>query len=318
MSDISIDGMSKSPLETIVEVCSVLSTMPFETTIESQGLEEFKVNPNLCKLPIKKQTDTILDLRCRYITPKQCEEIATLIKNSTTLTSIDLSANHLGDVGIAIIAQALESPTCRVTVLNLSDNLIGDVGVVALATSLAVNKSVTALDLGDNTIEDCGIIEFTKLLATNLTIRSINLNNNIIRDIGAAHIANAIVTRNWINVYLDDNCIGDSGGYQLAWAIRFSDIENLSLCFNHFIGLVARDTINESWKSRRAKIIRDIPINASYKAHEIQTDLYDSINVHCPIAKKSWRWFIFAGIVATIALASVKVVTTFRSRQNRK
>lgn len=51
----------------------------------------------------------------------------------SSVQSLDLPDNSIGDAGAAAIAELLESPGCRVTSLQLSDNCITDAGMIRLA-----------------------------------------------------------------------------------------------------------------------------------------------------------------------------------------
>jgi Ran GTPase-activating protein (RanGAP) involved in mRNA processing and transport len=67
--------------------------------------------------------------------------IAVELRVNTTLTSLDLGNNSIGDVGAASLAEALGYNTA-LKELNLGDNSIGTAGAASLAEALKVNSTL--------------------------------------------------------------------------------------------------------------------------------------------------------------------------------
>jgi hypothetical protein len=77
--------------------------------------------------------------------------LAEALRTNTSLTTLELYNNQIGDAGAVALAEALRTNT-SLTTLNLSGNQIGDAGAVALAIALRTNTSLTALWILDNQI----------------------------------------------------------------------------------------------------------------------------------------------------------------------
>ena len=75
--------------------------------------------------------------------------IGTALQTNTTLTSIDLSSNQLGEVAGAAIGTALQTNT-TLTSINLGGNKLGEVAGAAIGTALQTNTSLTSIDLDYN------------------------------------------------------------------------------------------------------------------------------------------------------------------------
>ena len=75
---------------------------------------------------------------------KEAAILAEALKKNTTLTSISLFENKIGDVGAASLAAALEKNS-TLTSLDLYDNEIGDVGAVSLTAALEKNYALEVL-----------------------------------------------------------------------------------------------------------------------------------------------------------------------------
>ena len=71
------------------------------------------------------------------------------LERNTTLTTLNLGYNRLGDVAGAAVAGALERNTTLMT-LDLRGNDLGEVGGAAVAGALERNTTLTTLNLEDN------------------------------------------------------------------------------------------------------------------------------------------------------------------------
>ncbi|KAG0337115.1 hypothetical protein BG000_005814 [Podila horticola] len=78
------------------------------------------------------------------------------------------------------------------TTLNLGMNSIGDNGGLALAETLKINSTLTTLDLESNSIEDNGAQVLSDALKTNSTLTALKLPNNSIGDNGALALSQVL------------------------------------------------------------------------------------------------------------------------------
>ena len=84
-----------------------------------------------------------------------CKHLAEALKINTSLGTLELSFNNIGENGCKHFAEALKINT-GLTALLLDDNNIGDQGCEHFAEALNVNTSLTTLTLGSNNIGDEG------------------------------------------------------------------------------------------------------------------------------------------------------------------
>ncbi len=103
-----------------------------------------------------------------------------IITNDFILKSLDLNWKKLNDKDIQKLVIALNANT-TITTLNLIGNEIGDEGAIALAD----NTTITTLNLMGNKLGDKG----AKALAANTTLITLNLMNNKIDNEGTTVLA---------------------------------------------------------------------------------------------------------------------------------
>ncbi|KAL0238004.1 hypothetical protein GEMRC1_012478 [Eukaryota sp. GEM-RC1] len=147
-----------------------------------------------------------------------------LLKENSTVTSIDLSWNYIGDEGARALANVMKVNT-TVTSINLSRNSISAKGIKVLAEALKVNSAVTSINLGNNSIGDEGAVSLAEMLKVNSTLVRIDLRINAIRDEGASALAEALKINNTVtSIYIYGNSIGDVGARALAQALKINNV----------------------------------------------------------------------------------------------
>ena len=105
---------------------------------------------------------------------------ALLLPVMSSLTSLRVGSNWLGDEGAQAIGSALkESKVSKLENLEIYDCWIGPHGdgVTAIAAFCAVSASLTSLDLSDNRIGDQGAKAVADALRVNGSLTSLNLRN---------------------------------------------------------------------------------------------------------------------------------------------
>ncbi|XP_060780487.1 NACHT, LRR and PYD domains-containing protein 12-like [Neoarius graeffei] len=117
-------------------------------------------------LPVVQQATTVLLSDCN-LTERSCSALHTVLSSeSSKLTEVDLSSNHLEDSGVNQLCVGLESPNCKLEKLRLSDCSITEEGYTALAEALRRNPSshLLELDLRGNDPGASGVKLLTDLL----------------------------------------------------------------------------------------------------------------------------------------------------------
>ncbi|KAG0368302.1 hypothetical protein BGX24_002878 [Mortierella sp. AD032] len=132
-------------------------------------------------------TLTTLELKSNWIGDNGAVALAEALKTNSTLTTLDLSGkgtggNGIGGNGAVALSEALKTNS-TLTSLNLYSNSIGDKGAVALSEALKTNSTLTTLKLssviyGSNSIWDNGVVALSEALKTNSTLTTLDLSGN--------------------------------------------------------------------------------------------------------------------------------------------
>ena len=170
--------------------------------------------------------------------------------NDPTLTTIDLSWNHIGEAGAQALAEALKINT-SVTTIALYQNNIGDAGAQALAEALKTNTSVKEIDLKGNNIGEAGAQALAEALKINTSVTTIALYQNNIGDAGEQAVQQimAYTSRNELEqllqrirandptlttINLSYKDIGAAGAQALAEALKTNtSVTTINLHYNN-------------------------------------------------------------------------------------
>ena len=109
-----------------------------------------------------------------------------IIKETSSIQTLNLAANPIRDKGAKWIAKALEENT-SIRSLDLSDAFITDKGAMRIAEVLEVNQTLERLILTNNSISDDGAIKIMKAVEKNDNIAILSLQNNEMTDKSAPH-----------------------------------------------------------------------------------------------------------------------------------
>ena len=164
--------------------------------------------------------------------------LSNFLQTNTTVTTFNLTASLKN--GVAALAECLKYNT-SLTTLNLHGNKIGDDGAAALAECLKYNRSLTTLNLHGNGIGDYGAAALAECLKYNTSLTTLNLHGNKIGDDGAAALAECLkYNRSLTTLNLHGNGIGDDGAAALAECMKYSkSLTTLNLHGNGIVDPVA-------------------------------------------------------------------------------
>ncbi|XP_067050418.1 protein NLRC3-like isoform X4 [Acropora muricata] len=185
-------------------------------------------------LALKVNTSlTSLDLYYNFIGDEGAHSLSEALRVNTSLTSLDLCLNSIHAEGAHSLSEALRVNT-SLTSLDLSVNSIGNEGAHSLSEALRVNTSLTSLDLSENSIGDEGAHSLFEALRVNTSVTSLALRLNSIHAEGAHSLSEALrVNTSVTSLYLSENSIGDEGAHSLFEALRVNtSLTSLHLCSN--------------------------------------------------------------------------------------
>ena len=179
---------------------------------------------------------TEADFLDQNLRPADAILIASDLKLTAVLTSLDLRSNIIGDDGAKAIVEALKV-NAVLTKLNLFDNNIGDDGAKAIAEALKVNEVLNNLDLRRNSIGADGARAIAEALKVNSVLTTLYMSGNSIGGDGAKAIAEALKVNPVLTILvLGGNSIGDDGAEAIAEALKVNPVlTNLNL-YNNQIG----------------------------------------------------------------------------------
>ena len=177
------------------------------------------------------------------------------LTNMPFLQAINLSDNHLTDISLRPIIEALSSLP-GLTHLNLSNNIINRQAARALAMSVAKNSTLRELILSKSDLSDYECQLFVVAASENATLSVLDLSNN---DIGKCDLSHALNRR-------------DGNGPEALSSLLVSNyccLESLNLRWNH-ITLQGAISIAESISLNSTLIHLDLAYNSlGNKAGEI-------------------------------------------------
>ncbi|XP_061574036.1 NACHT, LRR and PYD domains-containing protein 12-like [Cololabis saira] len=143
-------------------------------------------------LPVVKASKKVVLSGCK-LSEDICADLSSVLSSqSSSLTELDLSNNHLKDSGLKKLCPGLESPHCHLESLRLSDcnlskNICADLSSVLSSQS----SSLTELDLSNNHLQDSGLkklcpgLESPHCHLESLRLSVCNLSENICADLSS-------------------------------------------------------------------------------------------------------------------------------------
>ncbi|XP_061456008.1 MHC class II transactivator isoform X2 [Rhineura floridana] len=125
---------------------------------------------------------------------KGLQKLVGLLVAFPALQHLDLDSpneNEIGDEGVTSLSSVLRQLTSLET-LNLSRNKITDLGAEQLAKALPSLPSLKTLSLYNNSIGDAGAEHFAKILPEMASLRVLDIHCNKITAAGAQHLTNSL------------------------------------------------------------------------------------------------------------------------------
>ena len=141
-----------------------------------------------------------------------------LTENSSLIT-LNLNGNSIGDAGASSLSQALTA-NCSLSTINLSRNLLGGAGASSLSLALTSNSSLSTLDLSLNLIDGAGASSLFQALTANSSLTSLDLMYNSVGNDGALSLSQALAANSSLtSLDLSNNRIDEAGALSLSQAL---------------------------------------------------------------------------------------------------
>ncbi|KAM6893524.1 NLR family CARD domain-containing protein 3-like [Xenentodon cancila] len=145
-------------------------------------------------LPVVKASKKVLLSDCN-LSEEVCAGLSSVLSSqSSSLTELDLSNNHLQDSGLKKLCPGLESPHCKLKSLRLSDcNLSEDVCAGLSSVLSSQSSSLTELDLSNNHLQDSGLKKLCPgLESPHCKLESLRLSGCLLTSDGCASLVSAL------------------------------------------------------------------------------------------------------------------------------
>ncbi|XP_061571028.1 NACHT, LRR and PYD domains-containing protein 12-like [Cololabis saira] len=149
--------------------------------LEEFDLKKFSASEQVLQrlLPVVKASKKVVLSGCN-LSGNICPLLSSVLSSqSSSLTELDLSYNHLQDSGLKKLCPGLESPHCHLESLRLSGCLISEEGSSSLVSALTSNPShLRELDLSNNDLQDSGLKQLCPgLESPHCQLESLRLND---------------------------------------------------------------------------------------------------------------------------------------------
>lgn len=107
-------------------------------------------------LPLIQQHQVVRLEDCG-LTEGRCKDISSALQANPDLTELSLRTNELGDTGVHLVLQGLQSPTCKIQSLSLQNCGLTEAGCKVLPSMLCSMPTLRELHLSENPLGDTGL-----------------------------------------------------------------------------------------------------------------------------------------------------------------
>ncbi|KAM6894057.1 protein NLRC3-like [Xenentodon cancila] len=167
-----------------------------EEDLEVFDLKKYSASEEVLRrlLPVVKASKKVLLSDCN-LSEEVCADLSSVLSSqSSSLTELDLSNNHLQDSGLEKLCPGLESPHCkleslRLSVCNLSEKVCAGLSSVLSSQS----SSLKELDLSNNHLQDSGLKKLCPgLESQHCKLESLRLSGCLLTSDGCASLVSAL------------------------------------------------------------------------------------------------------------------------------
>jgi Ran GTPase-activating protein (RanGAP) involved in mRNA processing and transport len=200
----------------------------------------------VCRLMNVRQGLTVLAMRVEgHISHKEIKRVIGSVTNNSTLTTLKVVGNQIGDEGGKAVVDGLANNS-TLTTLDLGGNKIGVEGGKAICEVLVNNSTLTTLSLGRNPIGDEGGKAIGERLWNNSTLTTLDLSLTGMTEEGGKAIGEGLAKNSTLTTLkLTCTNIGGVGGKAIGEGLaKNSTLTTLNLSYTN-IGGVGGKAIGE-------------------------------------------------------------------------
>ncbi|XP_061594909.1 NLR family CARD domain-containing protein 3-like isoform X2 [Cololabis saira] len=166
--------------------------------LEEFDLKKFSASEEALRrlLPVVKASKKVVLSDCN-LSEDICPLLSSVLSSqSSSLTELDLSNNHLQDSGLEQLCPGLESPHCHLESLRLSGcNLSGNICPLLSSVLSSQSSSLTELDLSNNDLQDSGLEQLCPgLESPHCHLESLRLSGCLISEEGSSSLVSALTS----------------------------------------------------------------------------------------------------------------------------
>lgn len=251
----------------------------------------------------RNSTLKTLLLDCNCMGDSIVQILAQALRKNSSLQKISLCYNNFGDKGCSAIVRVLHENTTLVRV-ELGGNKLTSCSGNALGEMLRQNRTLKELELGQNVIGvgGPGLRSIIGALGCNCTLSSLDLSENfsgeIARDIAVALHSNTSLKA----IYLCANGIGDTEvGFFAQMLACNTTLRCLDLSRNN-IGDAGAQTVAESLKKNATLLT--LYLSANQIGDKGATELFGALEINSTLLSLDVHWNVVSDLGAQ-ALATV-------------
>ncbi|XP_022804363.1 leucine-rich repeat-containing protein 74A-like [Stylophora pistillata] len=203
------------------------------------GAEKGKSNP--FEYFKQHRYDKDLDLNGWVLGPIRAYEIASELLPSSTVVSLFLANNRLGNEGGRAIAEGLQR-NCSVRELDLSGNMLGRNSVSSIGEMLRQNRTLEKLNLSRNDLTDQDMEVFLDFLSSETVLKELDLSHNILCDQFGEHMSRVLKSNIILEkLFLSSNQLEVTGLKALMPGLRCTQsLRALNISWNYLYDVGAK------------------------------------------------------------------------------
>ncbi|XP_052795635.1 leucine-rich repeat-containing protein 74B-like isoform X2 [Mya arenaria] len=199
----------------------------------ARACRQYGVHPVACFNEALKKDKCIL--RHRQMTPNEIKALAVALVVNSSVETLDLGDNDIGQKGAEYIADMLRENNF-IKHINLEDNNLGAAGVKHMVDLVKQLDSITSLNIAGNGLRECDSEVIRPLIEDTLNLKHLSVAHNQLRMVGGEVIGEALVWNDTMETLdLSWNNLRRDGAVLVAEGLAENTcLKKLNLAWNGF------------------------------------------------------------------------------------